>query len=496
MTTVEMLGITKKFGAFTALDNVSFSASGGQIQALVGENGAGKTTLMRVLYGLYRADGGSVRVRGEEHTPRAPADALALGIGMVSQHYAIIPDLTCLENLMLGTEPGAVYSLPEAERRAQELAERMRFSFQWSALADGLGPAACQKLEILKLLWRNTDIMVLDEPTAMLSPADADALYGSLHELADQGATIIVVTHRLPEVLDHCAEVTVLRGGKLIEARNTQGLSAAALAESIVGKTLTSIPAPEPVKSESYLEVKDLSVRGARGDMALKNASFAVRRGEVVGIAGVDGNGQRELFQAIMGVARAETGSIVLDGQDITGISTRQRLGSGIRLIAEDRLAEAVIEDWSLIENAMLGFQRLPSYADGAMLNRERAKGEAKVLADRFSTKYSQLEIPIGALSGGNQQRFVTARALDEDARFVLAFQPTRGLDVEATRQVYGGIRELCRTHSRGALVVSFDLDELLEFCDRVVVLNHGQLFEPKSSDRAAIGRLMVGASE
>lgn len=495
MTTVELLGITKRFGPFTALETVSFTAKSAQIQAIVGENGAGKTTLMRVLYGLYKADAGAVRIRGEDVNLKTPTDALAHGIGMVSQHYAIIPDLSCLENLMLGSEPGVVFSPKQAERRAQELAEKMGFAFNWSDPASTLGPAECQKLEILKLLWRNANIMVLDEPTAMLSPADADALYESLDELAKQGATIIVVTHRLPEVLEHCAEVTVLRGGKLIEARDVKGLTSSQLAEAIVGKALTEIAAPEAIETAGHLVISELSVRGARGDLALKHASLQVRKGEVVGIAGVDGNGQRELFQALLGVIPAESGAIQLGGVDLLPLSTRERIAHGVRLIAEDRHDEAVIEDWSLIENAILGFQRLETYRDGWRLDRSRTKGAALEMAERFNTKYSELTNPMGSLSGGNQQRFVAARAMAEEPSLVLAFQPTRGLDVEATRQVYGGLRTLCRENQKGALVVSFDLDELLEFCDRVVVLNHGVLSEPRARDRSEIGRLMVGAS-
>lgn len=490
---VVMRGITKVFGAFSALDAVDFSASPGQIQALVGENGAGKTTLMRVLYGLYQADGGEMTVKGTPQRFRTPKEAVAHGIGMVSQHYAIIPELTCLQNLMLGAETGEVLQLGAARDRAQSLAESMGFQFDWSAEAGGLGPAGCQKLEILKLLWRNSDIMILDEPTAMLSPEDSDALFASLKGLAAKGATVIVVTHRLPEVLEHCAEVTVLRGGKLIEARTTEGLEPGHLAELIVGKKLTP-PGVDPAQpGEVVLTARSLSVKGDRGDEAVKGVHLELRSGELVGIAGVDGNGQRELFQALLGIRPAQ-GHLYWKGQDLRRVSTAERLALGFRLIAEDRYAEAMVPEWSLAENAMLGFQRMERYRKGWRLDRSAAADQAQSMAERFATKFRSVHGALGDLSGGNQQRFIAARAMSEDPSLLLAFQPTRGLDIEATRQVYAGLREACRKGAAG-LAVSFDLDELLTFCDRVIVMNHGSIYLPQAMDRAEIGRLMVGAA-
>lgn len=489
---VEMLGITKRFGGFTALDRVSISVPAGEIFAIVGENGAGKTTLMRVLFGLYGADEGEIRLDGKPVTLRTAEEASRHGIGMVSQHYAIIPELTCLQNLMVGAEGGAWLDLKAAESRAQALAEKMGFSFEWHRLAEGLGPAQSQKLEILKLLWREAKIMILDEPTAMLSPADADALFLNLDRLVAEGKTILLVTHRLPEVLQHCRQVTVLRGGQQIGTKSVAEITAPDLAEMIVGKAVTVPNTAGRQAGEAILSVTGLSALGDRGDEALSGVTFSVGRGEVLGIAGVDGNGQRELFQALMGLRRASAGSVVCEGAEMTHADTSERIAKGFRLIAEDRLHEAVVESWSLVENGVLGFQGLRQFQKGREIDRVKAAESALAFADRFDTKRASLGQAIGRLSGGNQQRFVVARALAEEPKVVLAFQPTRGLDIEATQQVYSGIRETCDAGA-AAVVVSFDLDELLEQCDRILVLYGGKLFVPAERSRDVIGGLMVG---
>lgn len=490
---VELIEVTKHFGPFTALERVSLAVEEGHLHAIVGENGAGKTTLMRVLYGAIRPDEGQVKLRGQEQRFRSSQDAIRHGVGMVSQHYAIIPELSCIQNLMLGAEAGGVFSLPKAIERAEQLATKMGFQFDWHQRAEKLGPAGSQKLEILKLLWRNAEIMILDEPTAMLSPRDADALFESLTALAREGKTVLLVTHRLPEVTEYCQEVTVLRGGKLITHREVSSVQSSELAELIVGHALTEFPARELPPSETVAAVQNLTVLGDRGDQAVKSVSFQLRQGELVGLAGVDGNGQRELIQALVGVRGAESGHVTLDGGDLLKLTTRERLAAGMRWIPEDRHHEAVIEDWSLAENAVLGFQRLETYRQGRGLDRKAMVAEAEKMIARFQTKCTGVQQPIGALSGGNQQRFVAARALAEQPRLILAFQPTRGLDIDATRAVYQGLREACE-QGAAALIVSFDLDELLEFCDRIVVMNGGVLQAAQSKDRAEVGRLMVGA--
>ncbi len=499
---VGLRGITVRFGAVTALEGVDLEVQSGTLHAVVGENGAGKTTLMRVLYGAQRPTGGEIQVEGETRAFSRSSEAIAAGVGMVSQHYAIIPELTALQNLMLGAEGGAMPSLSAARERAQALARRMDFSFDWDRPASDLGPAGAQKLEILKLLWKESRVMILDEPTAMLSPADGEALFGSLRTLVDAGATVILVTHRLPEVIDYCSRVTVLRAGRRVADLAVADTDASELAHLIVGEGDVPDPAelgldgrmPSPVREGGLiLELTGVTVRDDRGHEALKDASLGVRAGEVVGIAGVDGNGQRELFHAITGTAPLQKGSVTLEGGDVSAEGPAERIRRGLRLIPEDRHEEGVIEGWSLEENAALGLQREPDLASGGTIDESGRRAWAQRVADRFRTRHGGLGLPMASLSGGNQQRFVAARALEHGPKLLLAFSPTRGLDLKGTADVYASIRERAR-EGMGALVVSFDLDELLAHCDRVVVLNHGRVTEPPGRDREAIGREMVGA--
>ncbi|MBL8066490.1 MAG: ATP-binding cassette domain-containing protein [Chthonomonadaceae bacterium] len=494
---VMLASVTHDFGKSRALDSVNFSATAGSLSALVGENGAGKTTLMRVLYGALRPTSGEVSLDGTVKHFRKPADAIAAGVGMVSQHYSVISEINCLDNLILGAEPGWWVDRKSARQRASELAEKMGFEFDWEATADTLSPSGKQKLEILKLLWRGAKVMILDEPTAMLSPVDSDALYSSLRSLADDGATIIVVTHRIPEVLDHCEKVSVLRGGRLVVEKPVKGTSPSELAELIVGKALSKHAVTVPSDFGPGLVLDRLSVTGSRGETALDEVTIDVNLGSLVGLAGVDGNGQRELFRAIFGTLRPRSGRVSLRGTDLTTKKTSERIKHGLRSIPEDRHEEGVIEDWSLVDNAALGLQRTSEFTKGVLIDRHALAKAAAAMADKFNTKHGGLHQAMKSLSGGNQQRFVAARSLHGAPTLLLAFQPTRGLDIEATNQVYAGLRDACR-NGACALVVSFDLDELLEFCDRVLVIDKGKVKAPRpgcEKDRAEIAALMVGAA-
>jgi len=494
---VEMSGISKRFGTVQALDSVSLQVENQTIHALVGENGAGKTTLMRVLYGALHPDSGTMELDGKPCKFRNSSEAIRAGIGMVSQHYSIIPQLNCLDNLMLGAEPGLVLSRSAAKKRAAELADKMGFEFNWDADASVLSPAGAQKLEILKLLWRNARVMILDEPTAMLSPSDSDALYASLKQLTADGATIIIVTHRLPEVLQHCHQVTVLRGGVKVQAADVKDTDCPTLAKWIVGHSIGKPPELQPLDTkEAALEAENLTAKGDRGNIALKGIDLSLMKGEVLGIAGVDGSGQRELFQVLLGLIKPVCGNLRYCGQNLIPVSVANRLKQGFRIIVEDRHEEGVIDDWSLMENSSLGLQRLSANQSGGWILFQARSREASQIADRFNTKHGGLHQPMSSLSGGNQQRFVAGRALSSEPKLILAFQPSRGLDIAASQKLYGAIREEC-VKGASAIVVSFDLDELLENCDRIVAMCNGQVFEPSAEnarDRNAIGRLMVGA--
>jgi simple sugar transport system ATP-binding protein len=398
---------------------------------------------------------------------------------------------------MLGAEPEAWIKQAECISRADELATKMGFSFDWTAKAETLSPSGAQKLEILKLLWRDAEIMILDEPTAMLSPADSDALFGSLRQLADQGAAIIVVTHRLPEVLDYCDHVTVLRGGKLMADKPVSETNAEELAELIIGHGVDAPVLDEFEPGEILLKVDSLTVKGERGDEAVQGADLTLRSGEVVGLAGVDGSGQRELFQAILGLLNPVSGSILLCGADAERVSPSKRIEQGLRLIAEDRHAEGVVDDWSLEANASLGLQRLEPLRSGPWIDRKERADFAQQSTDLFAAKHQGIDKPMSSLSGGNQQRFVAARALLLRPKVILAFQPTRGLDIDGAAQVFSQLRKTCRDENAAALVVSFDLDELIEHTDRIVAMSSGRIQSPppgEEKSRKIIGELMVEA--
>lgn len=496
---VRMTGITQRFGDVTALSDVDLEVFPGEIHAIVGENGAGKTTLMRVLYGALRPTAGELILDG---TPRRFAnskEAILAGVGMVSQHYGIIPDLSALQNLILGAEGGPLIDAKAAEARAQSLADRMGFQMDWRQDASDLSPAGAQKLEILKLLWRNAKIMILDEPTAMLSPQDGEALFKSMRQLADEGATVLLVTHRLPEVMDHCHRVTVLRAGKKVAEKPVAQTNPRELAELIVGGALAEAePAASIPPGAAVLTVTGLRIlRPTGGTDLVSDLNLEARAGEIVGIAGVDGSGQRELVHAIVGTRKAAAGQIKLADQDISTAPTADRIRQGLRVIPEDRHAEAVVEAWSLIENSALGLQWQPQLANRGRIHASARKAWAERVAAKFSTRHGGLHLPMSSLSGGNQQRFVAARALELDPKLILAFQPARGLDLGGTANVYRAIREKCE-QGAAAVIVSFDLDELLEHADRIVVMNGGRLYTlpvERQKDRDTIGRLMVGAS-
>ena len=493
-----MRGVTQRFGNVVALDHVDLTVEAGTIHAVVGENGAGKTTLMRVLYGALQPTEGSLELEGKPNQFANSKEAIAAGIGMVSQHYGIMPELTCLQNLILGAEGGPVIDETKAAQRAESLAERMGFHFDWHRDAAELSPAGAQKLEILKLLWRKARIMILDEPTAMLSPQDGEALFASMTQLAAEGATVILVTHRLPEVMNHCRRVTVLRAGKKVAEREVKDTNPRELAELIVGGALVEheADAARP-PGDALLDIADLVIVGDRGDEALKSIALTAREGEIVGIAGVDGSGQRELFHAVAGIRKARSGRIRFGQDDVTTATPTARIRRGLRVIPEDRHAEAVVEQWSLEENSALGLQRLPPLSKGAFVDASARRTWAQRVAEKFKTRHGGLNLPMASLSGGNQQRFVAARALEHDPKLILAFQPARGLDLGGTADVYRAIRARC-DQGAAAVVVSFDLDELLEHADRIVVMNGGRVLSPspgQERDRDAIGRLMVGAA-
>ncbi|GBC97123.1 Ribose import ATP-binding protein RbsA [bacterium HR16] len=506
---VHMEDICKRFGAVQANNHISLSVRQGTVHAIVGENGAGKTTLMNILYGVFPPDSGTVTLYGQPVRFRSPAEALQAGVGMVSQHYALIPRLSVLENLMLGGEGASFAPLPRAQvlARAQELARVIGLQADWDAPAGTLSVSQQQKVEILKLLLRDARVLIFDEPTAVLPPADAESFFALLHRFTEEGRTVLLVTHKLQEVLAHADEVTVLRAGEVVATmpvRESPGappqIDARTLARLIVGEGGV-LPEEElllgkRLDDKPRLRVEGLTVPPIRSRAGLKEVSFEVYPGEVFGIAGVDGSGQAELIDALVGLVSPARGRIWLNGEDITHALPSVRLRKGVRYIAEDRHLRGAILGWSVAENSALGLHRQGGFGSALSLSFARMKEFAQRIIARFAVRAPSADAPFSALSGGNQQKIVVGRALMDTPALLIAGQPTRGLDAASTRAVHHAIREACR-QGAAALVVSFDLDELLTLCDRVGVLFDGKLVdivEGERRRREEIGALMVGA--
>jgi ABC-type uncharacterized transport system ATPase subunit len=546
---IAMRGVTKRFGALVACDAVDLQVAAGTLHAIMGENGAGKTTLMRLLYGYYAPDAGEIYLRGRRVQFRSPADAIAHHIGMVSQHYSIIPELSALDNLILGAEPtrfGGWLDRRAAQAKAEQLAETLQFQPDWNRPAAELSVAARQKLEILKLLWRDAEILILDEPTAMLSPRDVDALFETLLRLKAQGRTILLVTHKLNEAMRYADFVTVLRGGRKVADAPIAEVDAPTLTRWIVGEDgadsaplltspvdgggqpqeaaptpsaragrggegsaplLTSpvngggtqTPSPSTGRAgvgAETLAIRDLFVASERGGWGVQGLNLTVQAGEIVGIAGVDGSGQLELMEALAGLRPIARGEILLLGQPMHRWSTARRIQAGVRFLFDDRFRRMMAPQWSVLENAILGAQRDPELQTLGWLKPRAIRQRAEQLIERFQVKAPSLRAPILQLSGGNQQRLVIARALYGRPRLLIAYAPTRGLDIRGAEATYAAIQDACQ-QGMAALVIAFDLDELMTHCDRIAVLFKGaivQEFTREAFAREAIGAAMVGA--
>ena len=531
---IRMEHITRRFPGVLANADVHLAVQPGAFHALIGENGAGKSTLLNILYGRYRPDDGQIFLADKDITGtlQSPADAIRLGLGLVSQHYALIPALSVLENIILGAEPVAAGDLLDrrrAIRRIRDLAGRLGLGdLDLGVRAERLSVAAQQKVEILKALYRGARILLLDEPTATLAPQEADSLFALLRALARDGATILFVTHKLREVMTHSDAVTVLRAGRnagdfvtretdaqtlLWRMIGASGQAAMDLSDSLSGdaqyKDASSPPLlsggseNSPTSREEItpplLRLEHLTVRNARRAVAVRSVSLKVGAGEIVGIAGVDGSGQREMAEAIVGLRRVEDGRIVLEGVDLTRRSVRQRQQRGVAYIPEDRHRAGLILDFTIAENFLLGHELQPEWGGGVVLERRRLRARASDLISHYSVRVGPQEAltPARNLSGGNQQKVVVARAMEGDPRLLVACQPTRGLDVEASRFVY---RVLLGAKARGlgVLLFSLDLDEVLHLSDRIAVLFNGQLVGILARNEATpdrIGALMTGAA-
>jgi ABC-type uncharacterized transport system ATPase subunit len=495
---LELRGITKRFGSFVANDAIDFDLREGEVHALLGENGAGKSTLMNVLYGLYRADEGEIYVRGRRVEMTSSADAIRLGIGMVHQHFMLIPVMTVVENIVLGAEPRkhAQLDLDAARERVRELSAQYGLVVDPDAIIEELGVGQQQRVEILKALYREARVLILDEPTAVLTPQEVDELFAVLRALVARGTSIILITHKLHEVLAVADRITVLRRGKKAATIDRAGASERSLAELMVGReVLLDIERGPAHPGEMTLSVRDLWVRDDRGLDAVRGLSLDVRAGEIVGIAGVDGNGQSELIQALAGMRVPHQGRIELHGIDVTRASPREASHAGVGHIPEDRQRHGLVLDFSIAENTALHDYDEPPISRMHWLDLQAMVTRAAEWIQLYDVRGGGPPTPARSLSGGNQQKVVLAREIQSNPRVLIAAQPTRGLDVGAIEYVH---RRLVEQRDAGCavLLVSFELDEVMDLADRILVMFGGQIALERASgetDERELGIAMTG---
>jgi simple sugar transport system ATP-binding protein len=496
---VSLRGITRRFGSLVANDRVSLELVPGEIHALVGENGAGKSTLMKVLFGLLQPDEGEILIGGQPARLANPQAAMRHGLGMVHQHFMLVDTLTVAENITLGRESGArfgVLSPSVAEREVAALAERYRLPVDPRARISQLSVGAQQRVEILKALYRGARVLILDEPTAVLTPQEVDELFAVLRALVQGGVSIVLITHKLAEVKSLAARVTVLRGGKVVGSALVADTNIERMAELMMGH----VPAPLAARSADapgtpLLEVAALEVRDTRNLPAIREATFSVRGGEIVGIAGVEGNGQHELIECIAGLCPPARGAIRIGGVAVSGRSAREHRAAGLAHIPSDRLHRGLVADMTLAENLVLGLQRRPSVGTGPWLGGHTLEDAARGRLQEYDVRPPDPRAQAGRLSGGNQQKLIAARELTQGARAILAAHPTRGVDLGAIDFIHRRLLSE-RDAGRAVLLVSSELSEILALSDRILVLFEGRIVHettPAATDERTLGLHMTG---
>jgi ABC-type uncharacterized transport system ATPase subunit len=496
---LELRGITKRYGALVANDGIDLTVEPGQIHALLGENGAGKSTLMNVLYGLTQPDDGQILADGQPVTLRSPKDAIKAGFGMVHQHFMLVPVFTVAENVTLGSEQTRRLGLLDRRamrRGVRDLSERYGLRVDPDAVIEELPVGVQQRVEIIKALVREAQVLILDEPTSVLTPGETEELFTIMRQLRADGRSIIFISHKLREVQAIADVITVIRRGQVMGQRpptaTDEELAALMVGRKVVLQVSKSAAAP----GGAVLEVTDLSVPDDRGRDAVSGVSFAVRAGEILGVAGVQGNGQTELCEALMGLRPASAGSVVLTGQDITRDSPRQRIRRGIGYIPEDRQADGLVADFSVADNMILDVYDRPPYARGIALNLAASRDNALARVEQFDVRTTSVDTPAGTLSGGNQQKVILAREFGRDLKVLLASQPTRGLDVGSIEFVHRRIIEE-RDKGVAVIIVSAELDEVYALADRIAVMYEGRItgVRPPTVPVEELGLLMAGAT-
>jgi len=493
---LELRNITKTFGSVIANNDVSLTVHKGTIHAIVGENGAGKSTVMRIAYGFYNADSGEILIDGNQVSIKTPSDAIALGIGMVHQHFMLVDTMTVAENIILGAETGTATNLDlnEANSRIKKLSEELRLGVNPEAYIEDLSVGQQQRVELLKALYRNAELLILDEPTAVLAPQEVEEFFAILRRMKEQGKTIIIITHKLEEVLAISDEVTVMRDGKSVGNVKTSDTNAQKLARLIVGRdVLLRVEKTDAEPRDIVLEVKNLSIAGKHG-IAVNEVSFTVRSGEIVGIAGIEGNGQTELIETLAGLRKPSGGSFEFEGRDVTNLTARELKELGIAHIPEDRHKRGLLLQSDLAENSILGVHyRPPIAATTGLMNGAAIKSRVSEIIQNFDVRPPVAELAARSLSGGNQQKLIIGREFELNPKLLLVSQPTRGVDIGAIEFIHRKLIGL-RDAGTAVLLVSAELEEVTALSDRLLVIRDGRIvaeFDPKTASMEDIGLKM-----
>jgi ABC-type uncharacterized transport system ATPase subunit len=500
---VHLKNVTKRFPGVVANDSIDLRVESGTVHALLGENGAGKTTLMNVLYGLYDAEEGEIHVDGKRRDFSSPRDAIDAGIGMIHQHFMLVDTMTVAENIVLGEEPrkwgGLAVDHDAARQQVAELSDRFGFEVDPTDRIEDIGVGVRQRVEILKTLYRGADILILDEPTAVLTPQEVEDLFEVFEELTAEGKTIIFITHKLGEAMEAADDITVLRDGEAINTVDAAGTSREELARWMVGREVVlDVEAEEGTPAETVLSVENLRVTDRDGIDRIAGVDFEVREGEIFGIAGVDGNGQSELVEAVTGLGDVAEGTIHFHGDDVTTTTRRERIEAGMAYIPEDRQTRGLVMDFDLVENGLLGSQHSPKFTDAGRIDWTDVREHTEGIVETYDIRPPDPDTDARSLSGGNQQKFVVGREFERDPDMVVAAHPTRGVDIGSTEFIHERLLEL-RDQGKAILLVSSKLDEVQQLSDRLAIISDGEftaLVDPDDVTEEEIGLYMGGERE
>ncbi len=497
-TAVKMEGITKKFGQTVANDSVDFSVKRGEIHSILGENGAGKTTLMNVLFGLYSQDTGKIRVGGREVDIREPRQAIKLGVGMIHQNFMLVDRFTVTENIMAGAEPvrGGLLDERRARREVAEISDKYGLHVDPMARVENISVGDQQRVEILKALYRDAEILILDEPTAVLTPQEVEELFEIMRELREGGKTLVFITHKLKETMAISDRVTVLRDGKNVGTVRTPETTPEELARMMVGREVVlRVGKSSREKTPTVFEVKGLSLHNSENNLTLRDLNFEIEAGQILGVAGVEGNGQLELEEAVMGLRGVESGEIYLSDREISSWSTRKRRESGMAHIPSDRLRRGLVTDFGLDWNMILGSEWTPPFATNGFLDGKKIRRYTQEVIEEFDIRGTEGNVTAASLSGGNQQKLILGRELSRTPELIIASQPTRGVDVGAIEYIHKRLLSM-REDGRAILLISAELDELRTLSDRLIVLYEGEVVargDPEGLSEEELGLLMAG---